>query len=85
MNGSGALPALEVIDLVKRFDGRGQLLAGKGVVHAVDGVSFSLARGEVLGLVGESGSGKTTVANCVCAWSSRRPVGSCSTARRSLT
>ena len=65
MNGTEGRPALEVVNLVKRFDGRGQLLASKGVVHAVDGVSFSLARGEVLGLVGESGSGKTTVANCV--------------------
>src|SRR5262249_33842303 len=58
-------PALEVTDLVKHYDGEGRLFGSKEKVHAVDGVSFSLERGEILGLVGESGSGKSTVAHCV--------------------
>ncbi len=46
--------------------GRGVLLKRRiGDVHAVDGVSFDVRRGETLGLVGESGCGKTTTAKCI--------------------
>ena len=55
-------PLLSVRDLVKYFPVRG---ARHLNVHAVNGVSFDVARGEALGLVGESGSGKTTVGRLV--------------------
>ncbi|MCD8374148.1 MAG: ABC transporter ATP-binding protein [Oscillospiraceae bacterium] len=38
---------------------------GKNVIHAVNGVSFDLERGEILGLVGETGAGKTTIARAI--------------------
>lgn len=61
---------LEVRDLQVHFSLRGgflQRVMGRdsGSVKAVDGVNFTLRRGEVLGLVGESGSGKTTLAKAV--------------------
>ncbi len=57
---------LEVNDLVRHFPVRsGFLQRQKGVIRAVDGVSFSIRRGETLGLVGELGCGKTTVSRMV--------------------
>ena len=42
-----------------------QYTSGGKVIHAVNGVSFSLDRGETLGLVGETGAGKTTIAKAI--------------------
>jgi len=58
-------PVLEVVDLVKHYRASAGLTGGGAVVHAVDGVSFTLGQGEMLGLVGNSGSGKTTIAKCI--------------------
>lgn len=57
---------LEVNDLQVHFPERaGIFSAPKGVVKAVDGISFTVARGSTLGLVGESGCGKTSTGRAI--------------------
>jgi oligopeptide/dipeptide ABC transporter ATP-binding protein len=52
-------PLLEVRDLKKYFKTRG------GMLHAVDGISFTLEEGKTLGVVGESGCGKSTLGRAI--------------------
>jgi ABC-type lipoprotein export system ATPase subunit len=51
--GSVPAPALEAVDVVKRY----------GPVHALDGASLAVARGEWVAIIGRSGSGKSTLLN----------------------
>ena len=50
-----AAPQLELRGVTKRFGG----------VAAVDGVSFEVAKGEIVGIIGPNGAGKTTLLNCI--------------------
>lgn len=63
--GAGATPLLTVRNMRKHFPGRRRARGRSGKVHAVDDISFDIARGETFGLVGESGCGKSTLARCL--------------------
>jgi peptide/nickel transport system ATP-binding protein len=70
VTGSPGVPLLEVENLTTRYPVRRGLTdrvtrQPRLWVHAVDGVSFMIARGEMLALVGESGCGKTTTAQTI--------------------
>ncbi len=54
-----SVPVLETVDLKKYYKARG------GYLHAVDGISLKIMRGETLGVVGESGCGKSTLGRTV--------------------
>ncbi|WP_346795671.1 ABC transporter ATP-binding protein [Halomonas sp. Bachu 37] len=59
------VPLLQVRHLDKVFRSRGGLFKPSREVRALDDISFTLARGETVGIVGESGSGKSTLGRCV--------------------
>ncbi|MCK5724033.1 MAG: ABC transporter ATP-binding protein, partial [Gammaproteobacteria bacterium] len=60
-------PILKIKDLKKHFSmGKEGIFSGKArMVKAVDGIDFSLYKGQTFGLVGESGCGKTTTGRCI--------------------
>ncbi len=66
MSASTTTPLLTVQDLKMHYPlGAGMMQRRKGVVKAVDGISFTIPKGHTLGLVGESGCGKTTTGHCI--------------------
>jgi len=58
-------PVLEVKGLKKTYITARGMFVKKRVVHAVNEVSFTVKRGQTLGIVGESGSGKSTIGRCL--------------------
>ena len=58
-------PVLEVKGLKKTYITARGMFVKKRVVHAVNEVSFTVGRGQTLGIVGESGSGKSTIGRCL--------------------
>ena len=60
------MAVLEAAGLTKHFHAKRGIFGGeRGVIRAVDGISFSIEAGRTLGVVGESGCGKTTTAKLV--------------------
>ena len=58
-------PIIRVEQLEKRFQIRSGSIGKKGLIHAVNGVTLEIGRGETLGLVGESGCGTSTLGRTI--------------------
>ena len=62
---SDVLLQVETWSSTSRSSPRGSPRQRASIVHAVDGVSLTVRRGETLGIVGETGCGKSTLARCI--------------------